>query len=175
MTHRAGHRSSRRAGWGRRGFTLIEMLAALSVLSAGSIIFVALFFATLGQAQEARNLKAASDLAQARLDDLTRNGAGYAWPGFSQLQPGTLQEVTLGEAGVAQVCIAPSVMPLDDVARKREEAFFSKFFWEAYVQLPRADAAYVELTAVIRWEHRGRQRLYALTTCMARRAPEGGS
>ncbi len=154
--------------WNGGGFTLIEILAALSIMGVATFLFISLFTSSLELAQASRNLKVAADLADSQLHDLAHNAGGYVWPDVEDVQGGELVRVrpegTQSRAAVPH----PSAMPLDPAAHRRETNFYQKFSWDAYARLPRPQSPYVEVTVVVRWADRGRDRVFALASCMPR-------
>jgi len=152
----------------RRGFTLIEVLASISIVGVGTIIFISLFNSSLDLAQVSRNQTVATDLAQGLLFDLQCHPADYVWPDASILASGELAPVRQPQSEGPVAFSAPPSMPLNENAQEREAAFYEKFTWEAYVRAPRPDAAYAEVTVVVRWPERGRKRLIAFTSSIGR-------
>lgn len=156
-----------------RGFTLIEVLASLSIISVGTIVFITLFSTSLQLAQTSRNHKVAADLAESRLHDLMHNPGGYVWPGLEALKGGELTPVRPNAEEGDRQFAQPAAMPLDQSAYRREDSFYDKFSWDAYARLPRPNGAYVEATVVVRWLERGRDTVLALTSCVPRSAVLG--
>jgi prepilin-type N-terminal cleavage/methylation domain-containing protein len=156
------------------GFTLIEVVAALAVLSVATIIFLSMFVSSMELAQANRNRKAAADLAQDRINDLRINAHRYAWPSFDGSNADLLP-VTLDAAAADTERKIPATMPVDQTSNRREKFFYEAFSWEALARLPKPDAAYIEATVLVRWRERGRSQVLALTTCLPRSAAGGAS
>jgi len=154
----------------QRGFTLIEILAALSIVGVGTIIFMSFFMSSLALAQSNRTLRVAGDLAENQLTAVVNDPGGYAWPEAAALATGALAAVTpVADAGAAHPHpVIPAVLPPDSQSRRREEDFASRFSWEVYARLPRPEATYLEVTVVVRWDDRGREQVLALTSCAPR-------
>ncbi|MDQ1257057.1 MAG: Prepilin-type N-terminal cleavage/methylation protein [Candidatus Hydrogenedentes bacterium] len=156
------------------GFTLIEVVAALAVLSVATIIFLSMFVSSMELAQANRNRKAAADLAQDRLNDLRINAHRYTWPSFDGANADPLP-VALDAAQAEGERKIPATMPVDQISNRREKFFYEAFSWEALARLPKPDAAYIEATVLVRWYERGRSQVLALTTCLPRPAAGGSS
>jgi len=173
--YRRPKRRSRDGQSGRadHGFTLVEVLAALTIVGVATYLFIALFASSLDLAQASRNLKVAADLAEGRLYDLVHHPAGYAWPSLAEVRAGDLAPVRPDAGTDGSTEAMPAAMPLDPASRRRETVFHEKFSQEAFARLPRPDAAYLEVTAVIRWVERGRDQVFMLTSCVPRTVLEG--
>lgn len=155
----------------RRGFTLFEILVAVAVLGVGITFFVSLFTSSKTLAQSCQNQTVAVSLAQEKLQEIVSNPAQYDWR-IESLAPGKQVEITVRQPANAdsatpakrQPITPPSLMPVEPSASRREEAFYDKFSWQAYMRLPQADAAYAELTVVIRWQEQGQDKVFALSS-----------
>jgi len=146
------------------GFTLAEILAALAVMAVATSVFVSMFTSALGLAQMSRNTKVAVDLADTQLQHIVRNPNLYVWPGLQAFQSGELAPVHAAQKDGDGKFSLPAVMPLTKAARQRETAFYGKFTWDAYARMPNPQASYAEVTVVVRWLDRGRERVLALTS-----------
>ncbi len=152
----------------QRGFTLVEVLAALAVISVAITVIITLFVASVTLAKTNRSRKVAAAFAQEQLELLQRQPGLFEWPTLDT--PGQLMSVT-ATSGTATLS-APEAMPAVEAAAQREEAFYDAFTWEAFARLPRADAAHVELTVVVRWAPQTRGSAFILTSAMPRASVE---
>jgi prepilin-type N-terminal cleavage/methylation domain-containing protein len=159
------------------GFTLIEILVALAIVGVATYIIISLFSSAFSLAQNNRARRVAGALAEGQLADLMRNPAKYAWPDLKAAKVGELSEVSVrGETDKGgRVFDAPSVMPIDKRAFNREQSFYGKFSWDAYVKLPKENVPHAELTVVVRWRSQGRSDAFALTSCVPRSVMEGAA
>ena len=150
------------------GFTLIEILVALAVLSVGVTIFVSLFSSSLALSQSSRNQTVAASLAEEQVQLLLHRPAQYDWH-LETAKPGELVEVTVPNASERyHPCDPPSVLPVEPSASMREQNLYDGFTWQAFRKTPSADAGYMEVTVVVRWIEAGRPRLFALTSAVPR-------
>jgi prepilin-type N-terminal cleavage/methylation domain-containing protein len=148
----------------QQGFTLMEVLAALAVMSVAITIIITLFFASVTLAKTNRSRRVAATLAQEQIDLLTRQPALFDWPALDRL--GELEPI-VAKSGEASF-LPPDAMPVVEDAAKRETSFYEAFTWEAFANLPSADAKHVELSVVVRWAPSGPGGSLVLTTAMPR-------
>lgn len=154
---------------GNPGFTLVEILVALVVVSTGVTIFVSLFSSSLDLSQAARNQTVAASLAEEQILALTDMPERFDWH-ENAWEPGQLMEIGLrGEDYKdARRFDRPAALPAIPRAARSEENFYRKFLWRAYARLPKAEAKYVEVTVAVHWEEKARPKIMTLTTCIPR-------
>jgi len=147
------------------GFTLIEILVAVAVLGIGATIFIKLFSSSQDLAETSRSRTIATSLAERQLDALQRDPGQYEWPSQA-LETGTMAEILPfgGDPDATRGFAPPSTMPVNAAANARETNFMERFSWQAYARTPDAEAAYIELTVVVRWQENGRDKSLAITT-----------
>ncbi len=166
------------AGTGRNpGFTLLEILVALGVLSIASMILISLYTSSLAFAQSSRSHKAAAGIAEEQLYRLKDTPEDFVWP-LAEMTPGEPAELTLRdkEAG-PYPAEEPRTLALNPSAARREANFYGKFSWRAYAVLPSEDAPYVNVVVTVGWEPtddaaRGPQSV-TLTSAVPRARVEG--
>ena len=152
------------------GFTLVEILVALAVVSIGITVLVAGFSSGLAMAKAGRNQTVAASLAEEQMQAILHNPSGYEW-GLEKAKPKQLVKISVkGRTEEAYYVKPPAVLPVERSASAREENLYSQFTWNAYAKLSDADAAYVEVTIAVRWMESGRERVFALTSNMSRAA-----
>ena len=151
---------------GKRGFTLVEMIVGLGVVSVAVSVFVALYGASVDLSRTASNHSVAANLAEERLAGIVSSPAAYKW-----LLPEPVEETRFpiqltGEDPPAGNPVAlPAAMPAEPVAFRRQDALYSKFRWEAFGKLAEG-GAYYEVTVVVRYTEQGREQLLALTSAV---------
>lgn len=152
------------------GFTLLEVLAAIAVVSVASLIIISSFTTSIALGGANRNRNIAAALAEEQLASLRQNPKVYIWPNLSSLEPGQLMEVRPQETPEgAQIPVSPpSSLPSAKTVHDRELLLYKKFSWQAFARLPSEDAGYLELAVVVRWKHQGRDELLALTSSVTR-------
>lgn len=174
MAARSEPLRTRRAGRSR-GFTLLEVLVALGVVSIAAWILVSLFTSSLYFANSSRSHRVAAGLAEEQLDRLVRLPGDFVWPDAASLEPGKPVPLSLrgSEVAAPYPMAAPAAQALDQRSGRREENFYGGFSWQPFVTLPSADAPYVEVIAVVRWSLEGKDYSLALTSAVPRAQVEG--
>lgn len=166
---------SRRRFFKASGFTLIEILVALAVVSTAATILISLFGSSLTLSRLNRSKTVAASLAQEQLDFILRNPEHYIWK-LEGSEPGQLVEIEqvgaakeAGDNGAAGNSFHPLVVvPVEPRASTREENFYGKYRWQAYAALPQPQANHVDITVVVRWKDAGKDRSIALTSSAPR-------
>ena len=157
------------------GFTLVEILIALVVVSMGITILVSLFTSSLSLAQSSRNQRVAASLAEEEMRALQQNPGAYEW-GLESVAPGQFAKVEAqGKPADGYPVEPPSVLPAERAASARESNLYDGFSWKAFAKLPVVDAPYVEVTVTIQWTESGRERLFALTSSISRASVTRGA
>ncbi len=142
----AGHAAAGPSPRRRRGFTLLEMLVALTVISVGVAVFVGLFDMALTLSRNSRDRAACLDLARSVLNDVARNPGDYRWP-----EGDGLEQIASPAAKKPQAD-APRVLLPGEAAKHRMEARHGRYEWRLFAQQPPADNPLPvrELTVVVR-------------------------
>jgi prepilin-type N-terminal cleavage/methylation domain-containing protein len=162
------------------GFTLIEILVSLAVVATAATILVSLFGSSLVLTRSNRSRLVAASLAEEQMDSILRNSSKYVW-NLDGAESGQLVEVVPAEpaqseaAGAAKPGIPAGwrfdrlvAAPVEPAANAREEIFYGKFRWQAYVALPQPNSKHVDVTVVVRWKDAGRDKSVALTSSAPR-------
>ena len=88
------------------GFTLIEVIAALTVMSVATTIIISLLTSSLSISEASRNRKVAGELAEEKLIEIVNMPGSFSIPEPSTLEPGVQVEIAKAES-----IVAPSTMP----------------------------------------------------------------
>ncbi len=155
----------------RAGFTLVEVLAALAILSSATYIMVSMFQASRGMARENALRSIAGSVAREHLVSVTQQPEMLAWP---DLRPGVLQEVMASEAASPDVLGVPipSTMPSVRSANRVQQNLYDAFSTNTYVLLPSANATFVEVISKAEYQHKGRTYAVAMTSALPRETVE---
>jgi len=157
----------------RRGFSLLELLVALAVISVAGTVYVSFYSSSLGLAKTARNRAVAASLAEEHLSAILRHPEHFLWqkpaePGVEQFPIALADDDPKAGNPVER----PAAMPADEAADRNQAAVYDAFRWKAYGRLPSLTAAYYEVTGVIHWEEAGREQLLSLTSAVPRAAAD---
>ncbi len=171
-----------RSGVGRRGaagFTLIEVLVALVVMSVATYIILSMFTMSVSLGRGDRSRRAAYSIAEARLADCAIAPSRYEWPKPDALASGELVEVKApGDATVApngEMPAFPATVPTYPAAADRERRFYGQFTSSVYARSIDGAPNVYAITAVVRWTQEGRKQSVSLTTTMPLPAMGGGA
>jgi len=163
----------RQAARQRAGFTLIEVLAALVILSTATYILVSMFQASRAMARENQLRTIASSMAREHLVYVTQQPEQLDWP---VLRPGVLQPVPPKESAPQDTLTnpRPSIMPAVRQADRVQRNLYGALQTSTYVLLPAANKTFVEVVAVTEYVHQGRTYTVTLTSALPRAVVEPG-
>ncbi len=152
--------SSKRAG----GFTLLEVVVALTVVSVAVTVLVSVFGASLTLSRNARDRAVALEVAQTTLNEIVRFPAHFVWDrqaGDAASFPVRLQgEPPPGGHPVSP----PDVLYPTEAARQRAENRYARFRWTAFARISEPGAAAYEVTVLVNISGADRNRTLSLTT-----------
>lgn len=166
---------SRGGGRWASGFTLIEVLVALAVLSVAASVFISLFSNCVALGQRDRSRQVAYSIAQQRLTEIAVAPESYAWPASESLASGELMEVAAPAETTAISSQTPVALPTYPAADRRERSFHERFSSQLYARGLGDGSGMGEVTAVVRWQSEGRDQSVSLTTLMPIPATGGNS
>ncbi len=149
------HRSS--------GFTLIEVLVALAVVGVAVTVFFSLFSSSIRFAETSRNESIAASLAEEQLVAVCQNPSSFNW-GLKAAAPGQLVTVNASAAGSTAQFTAPALAAISE----SEKNLYEQFSYKIFAKVPSAEAAYVEVIVAVEWTEAGRNRVFTLTSTVAR-------
>ncbi len=157
-----------------RGFSLLEMLAALVVMGIAVSIFFQLFLGAVNLKDSSSKARSAARVAEKTLTQVRANPSAYEWPRYEEAVAGTLIPLLLkGEQTHVAPAGQPAERPTDRRANERTLAHYSNLTTETYTSMPSADSNYVEVVVVVDWTVEGRRESYSLTTTVPRSLVEG--
>lgn len=155
------------------GFSLLEILTALAVLSVAVYILTALFLASLSVGDDARLRDTAAAIAAEQMQALVHAPGDFEWPPFHEHAP--VEILPALEADEWHAPPVPDAFPSTRHSHDREQIFHDRFGWRAYARVLEEAPSVVELTVVVSWTHGGRPQSFVLTSAMARSAVPGGA
>lgn len=149
------------------GFTLLELLVALTVVSVAAAVFVGMFNGSLGLSRSNSNLAVATELAETQLSALLRAPQDFVWDtskGTTRFLVTTHEQEPPGGYPVQP----PAVTLVTREAQQKLAEHYGQFRWVAFAQLAAPDAAAYEVTVVIRWTDARRPQTLTLSSAIAR-------
>lgn len=162
-----------------RGFSLIEVIVALAVISIAVSVYARMLMTSVDLAKVSRNQYVAARLADGQLGAILLNPGQFQWD-LPDEPTADLFPVRLGDDDpkAGNTFIGPGSTVADVWARRRQEDVYAQFRWKAQARLPETEtgapeAAYYEVTVFVQWEESGRPRQLALTSAVARNRVEG--
>ena len=151
------------------GFSLLEVLTALAVLSVALYIFIAMFLASLALGEGARLQDTAAAIASEQMQALVHAPGEFEWPAF----PGdgaAIEVMPALEADEWHAPPMPDTLPVVRSANERERIYHERFGWRAYARPVEESPSVIEVSVVVSWTHRGRPQSFVLTSAMPRAA-----
>ena len=152
-------------GAAQNGFTLVELITALSVMAVAVAVFTSFFSASLDLSRQSRNQSVAASLAGEKLGEIQRNPELFQWGRREGVVNGAVAPRAEKERPDGYPFDPPEALPQSDKARTRVMADYEAFRWSAQARtLEGGDA--VEVTVVVRWLESGRPRSLCLTSAV---------
>ncbi len=149
------------------GFTLLELLVALTVVSVAAAMFVGMFNASLGLSRSNSNVAVATELAETQLAALLRAPQDFVWTPVKG-SPDLLVTANEPEPPGGYPVQAPAVTLVTKEAQQQLVKRYAQFRWAAHARLAAPDAAAYEVTVSIRWSDAQRPQTLTLTSAVAR-------
>ena len=149
----------------RHGFTLVETIVALTVISVALSIFVSMFLSATMIAGRARDNTIAAELAAAYLNTLTAAPEIFSWDTHAADANGLFEILEKANAPSGLWTVPPPETTLAGRdSHQRNVNLYEKFTPRAWGRLPSPDADAYEVTISIHWESRGLPRMFTLTS-----------
>jgi len=147
------------------GFTLVELIMALTVVSVALTGLIAMFGMSLETADESRQKTFAADIATTELAGIQAVPESFIWE-YDKVDEQGLFPILLGadDPKAGNLTAPPDVKLVNRNIHARNELMYRKFRWKAWGRLPSPDAKAYEVTVDVHWENRGRERSLALTS-----------
>lgn len=141
------------------GFTILEMLVALTVLGVATFILITMFLMSLSYDSHSRYMKVATNGAESVAAQILATPEDYVWPTQEQLQSGGSVALELKDTEKDPIhrLMAPSVLPTIPARAQQITDDYERFRWFAYARQPAsveqggATPPYLEVEVVIRW------------------------
>jgi prepilin-type N-terminal cleavage/methylation domain-containing protein len=147
------------------GFTLIEILVALMVMSIAISIYVSLYSTSLDFASAARSELAAKRVAAEYLHELRTRADNFQWPA-ADAQPGGLYELKARGTEAPIHPDPPTVQATTQRASERDRTFYKEFSWRAFASVPADGANYYTVVVEVSWLDDQRLKYLTLSSCV---------
>ena len=159
------------------GFTMMELIVALSVLGTATWVFISLYGQSLTFASTSSHRTVATQVAEARLNKIISSPEEFLWGHGGDQPAGTLFEIRASseKTNEGNPVTMPALTPVQPRAAERTAKIYDELKWKAYGRFPTTgDAEYVEVIVRVEIEQAGRKTFLALTSSIpASRLPEG--
>ena len=157
----------------RRGFTLIELIAALTVISVATTILLRLYVASTDLGNLAQHREVAASIADAQLTQIIANPDDFVWDLQQKDAQGFFRvKATADDPRAGAKAVLPEVLIPQDTSHTHQVNFYNKFRWLAFARIPNPESAYIEVAVTTRWSQAGREERVALTGVVPRTAVE---
>lgn len=154
----------------RAGFTLIEMLVAISVIGVAVTVFMQMYTASMDLGKLSRNRQLASEIAREQLNLLIMNPSSYVWETSGANADGLFRiRTTADEPRAGMKVEAPPVAPFARPARARQEVVYDQYRWRAFGRLGQNEQFY-EVFVDVRWTQSGKDHHLVLTGAVPKSA-----
>jgi len=153
-----------------RGFTLIELIVALAVVSIAITALVQMFTLSLNLAQTSQNALLASNLANEKLNYLKNCPEKFIWKiSEANDKEGVFPILTSeDEAKAGNVADIPIIAPPDWASFRNYKNISQKFRWKAFGKLLPEDNSYYEIVVTVIYKEFGRTKYYTINSIIPR-------
>ena len=153
----------------RRGFTLIELIVALTVISIATTILLQLYMTSTDLGYLAQHRELAATIAEDQVTQLVANPAGYQWDYANPDEAGLFRiRSTADDPRAGAKVSLPDVLIPNDNSYKHQEIVYDKFRWSAFGRLPSPASAFYEVVVDVQWKQKGKTEHVALSGAVPR-------
>lgn len=158
----------------RAGFTLIELIVSLFVISVATTIFMHLYATSIDLGKLSRNRSIAVTVAEEQLGLIMREPTNFLWDHANPDSAGHFRiRAAEGDPRAGVVPSLPkSTLPVDS-AFNRESTVFEQFRWKAIGKLG-ARGLFYEVVVDVHWEQAGKPHSITLSGAVPRGRVEPG-
>lgn len=155
----------------RGGFTLIELIVSLTVISVAATIFVKLYMTSADLGSLAQHRELAATIAEGKLAQIMQVPDGFVWE-LDQAGPAGFFRVKQDpeDPRAGRKVELPDVLLPMDRAYEHQRNVYDKYRWAAFGRLPSPASSHFEVVVNVRWEDKGKESHVALTGAVARYA-----
>lgn len=153
----------------RQGFTLVELIVSLAVISVATTILLQLYMASTDLGYLAQNRDIAASIAEGHVSQLVADPGGYVWDHANPDADGLFRiRRNADDPRAGMKTPMPEVLIPDDTSFEHQKAVYDKFRWSAFGRVPSPSSAYVEVTVDVQWTQKGKIEHVALTSVIPR-------
>jgi prepilin-type N-terminal cleavage/methylation domain-containing protein len=169
------------------GFTILELLVALAVMSVGIWVFLSFYSSAAAMNRTSNNRSVATQIAREQLQLIQQAPQDFQWhlPEAASHDPFPIQ-VSAEDPKLGNPVAPPAAMPVARRALARESKLYDDYRWVAFGRVPEAAAPaegqpaapelqYYEVTVVVHWKEANRPQSVALTSSVPRFAVGGSA
>jgi len=153
----------------RRGFTLIELIVALTVISVATTIYVKLYLTCTDLGNLVQHRELAASIAEGQLAQMVTDPGGFVWEfgeineqGFFRIRR-TADDPRVG----LQLSLPGALLPYE-ASYNHQKTVYEKFRWTAFGRLPDPSSGHVEIAVNVQWRLKGKVENVALTSAIHR-------
>lgn len=152
---------------GKSGFTLVEVIVALLVVSVALSVFMAMFFMAAYSATERQHSMIAAQLAEQHLSMICAAPHLVVW-NTGELNAAGMFEIQEQEGTAHRSLLAtmPETMLLGRSLHEQNINLYNRFHCTAWGRMMSPEAQAYEVTAAVTWDERGRDRMFTLTSAL---------
>ncbi len=160
------------------GYTLMEVIVALAVISAASFIVIGGFTRSKLLADRSVSTSIAAAFAEERLAALQQNPSAFVWPDDAKLADAAFSKIVPKDTDPAvpqQGIPVPATLPSNANQKVREQILYAEFSSEIFVRLPKPDSLVYEVSVAVTWLEGGRKQVITLTTAVPKNFEKGSA
>lgn len=158
----------------RAGFTLIELIVSLFVISVATTIFMHLYATSIDFGKLSRNRTVAIAIAEEQLGLMMREPGNFVWDSANTDSAGFFRvRATADDPRAGVEAPLPKATLPDETAYRRESVVFGQFRWKAIAKLGGMDNFYV-VTVDVHWEQAGKAQSITISGVVPRGRVEPG-
>ncbi len=153
-----------------KGFTLIELMVALAVVSIAITGLVQMFTLSLNLAQTSQNAILASNIAYEKLNYLKNCPEKFVWKIPENINSETIFPILTSEeeAKAGNVLEVPIIAPPDWASFRKYKNISQKFRWKAFGKLVGEEKESYEVVVTVMYIEFGRTKYYIANSVIPR-------
>jgi len=145
-----------------KGFTLIEIIVALAVVSVAITGLVQMFSLSLNLSQTSQNVILASSIAHDKLNYVLSCPDKFVLKIHGNLKPGEVFSIltSIDEPKAGNTIETPMIAPPDWASFRKYKNVSQKFHWKAFGKIPDNNPDCYEIIVAVIYNERGKTKYY---------------